>query len=326
VKHLTIWMPAKDRRLRGRVEVARGGREDRYWRLLSDTRKDPIRVAAHVVVYVVLFLAGAMMFGWLLANFGYMVATVGTTLASAVFANWLSLRIFEARPLVDAGLRWNRASAANLAIGLAGGIGSATLVLAPPLALRAAHLVSEPAAQATFGSFTFVTVVLAAGAFAEELLFRGYGFQLLLSAAGPYATILPVGVLFALMHGANPNVTRFGLANTAGFGILFGYAYLRSRDLWLPVGLHFGWNFTLPLFGVNLSGLRMRVTDYEMAWTAGPAWSGGAYGPEASLLTSGVVVLLFFYLWKAPVRRQSSPIADPPVESAACESSRPLPS
>jgi membrane protease YdiL (CAAX protease family) len=283
-------------------------------------------VATHVVVYAVLFLAGATMFGWLLANLGYLVATVGTLLASAILANWLSLRIFETRHLVDAGLWWNRASGENLAIGFAGGTGAAALVLAPPLLLRAAHLVSTPATQATLGSFAFVTVVLAAGAFAEELLFRGYGFQLLLSAAGPYATILPVGVLFALMHGSNPNVTWTGLANTAGFGILFGYAYLRSRDLWLPVGLHFGWNFTLPLFGVNLSGLRMRETDYEMAWSAGPAWSGGAYGPEASLLTSVVVFLLFVYIWKAPVRRQFSPITDPPVESAACEPTRPLPS
>ena len=91
---------------------------------------------------------------------------------------------------------------------------------------------------------------------------------------------------------------------------------LRSRDLWLPIGLHLGWNFTLPFFGVNLSGLRMRVTGYEMSWTAGPLWSGGEYGPEASVLTSFVVLLLAAYLWKAPIRRQPSPLTDPPAESA----------
>jgi membrane protease YdiL (CAAX protease family) len=149
---------------------------------------------------------------------------------------------------------------------------------------------------------------------------------MLLAGRQPWATILPVGVLFAVLHGSNPNATWFGLANTAGFGILFGYAYLRSRDLWLPVGLHFGWNVTLPLFGVNLSGLRMKLTGFEMAWTAGPVWSGGAYGPEASVLTTGVMVLLAYYLWKAPIQRQYSPITDPPVESTVCEPSRPLPS
>ena len=102
--------------------------------------------------------------------------------------------------------------------------------------------------------------------------------------------------------------------NTAGFGILFGFAFLRSRDVWLPIGLHFGWNFTLPLFGVNVSGLKIGVTGYAMEWSAGALWSGGAYGPEASLLTSFVLAGLFVYLWKAPIARQSSPLLDPPEE------------
>ena len=291
--------------------------------MLPSTKPDPIRTAVHVLVYVVFFLLGAVVFGWAVGGLGYLLGTVATSLLAAGVANWLSLRIFEARSLLDAGLWWNRASARNLAMGLAGGIGSAVLVLAPPLAAGAAYWVPEPVQPPTFGTFLFFTAMLAAGAMGEELLFRGYGFQTLLAAAGPYATILPVAIVFALLHGNNPNATWFGLANTALFGVVFGYAYLRSRDLWLPIGLHFGWNFTLPLFGVNLSGLRMDVTGHEMAWRAGPLWSGGAYGPEASLLTSGAVVLLFVYLWKAPVRRQFSPISGPPVERALCEPSPP---
>jgi membrane protease YdiL (CAAX protease family) len=289
-------------------------------------RKDPVRLITHLLVYIVLFVVGAVMFGWVLINFGYMVGMIATSLAAAAFANWLAMRIFEGRNLLDAGLWWNAASWNNLVIGLIGGAGAAAVVLAPPLLLRAAHLVPAPAEAPTFGSFIFVVLLLLGGVFGEELLFRGYGFQILLAAVGPYATILPVGVVFALLHGSNPNATWFGLANTAGFGILFGYAYLRSRDLWLPIGLHFGWNVTLPLFGVNLSGLRMKLTGYEEAWTAGSVWSGGAYGPEASALTTGVMVLLAIYLWKAPIRRQSSPITDPPLESVVCEPSRPLPS
>jgi hypothetical protein len=96
--------------------------------------------------------------------------------------------------------------------------------------------------------------------------------------------------------------------------------------LWLPIGLHFGWNLTLPLFGVNVSGLRMDETGYEMSWTACALWSGGAYGPEASVLTSAVVVLLSLYVWKAPIRRQTSLLIDPPAESDVCDSSLPLPS
>jgi membrane protease YdiL (CAAX protease family) len=282
--------------------------------------KDPLRLAIHVTVYVALYFATAFVFSGLLVWLGgYLTGVTGTGLLAAVFANWLALRIYENRHLVEIGLWLNRRSAENLLLGLAGGAGSAALVLTPALLAGAAHLTPTPADQPTVGTIIFVSILLAAGSIGEELFFRGYGFQELLAAVGPWATVVPVGVIFALLHGSNPGATWFSTANTAGFGILFGYAYLRSRDLWLPIGLHFGWNFTLPLFGVNVSGLRMKVTGYEMSWTAGSLWSGGEYGPEASILTSVVLVGLFIYLRKAPIRRQVSPLTDPPAGSEVCE-------
>ncbi len=274
-----------------------------------------------------LYFLTALFYGQLLLWVGgYLAGITASGLLAAMVANWLALRIWENRRLVELGLWWTRASSENLAIGLLGGAASAGLVLAPPLLAGVAHMVSTPVDRPTAGTIVFVTILLSVGAVGEELFFRGYGFQTLLAATGPFATVLPVGVIFALLHGSNPNATALGIANTAAFGILFGYAYLRSRDLWLPIGLHLGWNFTLPLFGVNLSGLRMKVTGYEMSWTAGSLWSGGEYGPEASVLTSVVVFLLAFYLWKAPIRRQPSPLTDPPAESPLCEPSAPLPS
>ena len=278
-------------------------------------------------VYVVLYFLTALVFGQLLLWLGgYLVGNVGAVLLSAFSANWLALRIYENRHVIDLGFWWNRASMENLACGLIGGIGSACLVLVPPLIVGAAHILRTPAETSTAGTIIFVLGLLAAGAVGEELFFRGYGFQILFAAVGPFAAIVPVGVIFALMHSSNPNATWFGIANTAGFGILFGYAFLRSRDLWLPIGLHFGWNLTFPIFGVNLSGLRINMTGFEMSWTAGVLWSGGAYGPEASVLTSAVLVLLFAALWKAPIRRQSSPLTGPPAESEICDPSPSLPS
>jgi uncharacterized protein len=288
-------------------------------------RKDPLRLGIHVVVYIALYFVTAAIFGrpllWLL---DYLAGITATGLLAALFANWLTLRIYENRQLWEVGLGWNRGSGENLALGLVGGGGAACLVLAPPLALHAAFFSPTPADRPGWDTFLFVTVILIASAVSEELLFRGYGFQILLAALGPYATILPVGIVFALLHGSNPNINGLALLNTAGFGIVFGYAYLRSRDLWLPIGVHFGWNFTLPFFGASVSGLRMKEMGYELAWNAGSLWSGGAYGPEGSLLTSAVVVLLLVFVWKAPVRRQFSPLTSPPGESVQCEPAPPL--
>jgi len=285
---------------------------------------DPVRVAVHVGVYIVLFVLSTIVLGWALLDTGYLVGTIATTSLAAVFANWLALRIFEGRNVIDVGLWWNRAASENLILGLAGGVACASMAIVPPLIFRAAHIVRTPFDEPSWGARIFVTVLLAAGVAGEELLFRGYGFQILLPVCGRWPTVVGVGAIFALMHWSNPNASVLGLVNTAGFGVLFGYAYLRSRDLWLPIGLHMGWNFTLPLFGVNLSGLRMKVTGYEMSWTAGALWSGGEYGPEASILTSAVIVLLFAYLWRVPVRRQASALSEPAAENPVCAPS-PLP-
>jgi membrane protease YdiL (CAAX protease family) len=289
--------------------------------------RDPLRIALHTFVYIVAYIGAAALLGPLMQWLGdYFLGLTSTGLLAAVFANWLTLRIYEGRQLADCGIWVNRASAVNLGIGLLGGVLSVGLVLAPPLLVGAAHLKPIPGEHLSAGTFLFVAVLLATGAIGEEMIFRGYGFQLLLGALGPWATILPIGVLFGLLHFDNPGATWFSTAITSGFGIIFSYAYLRSRDLWLPIGLHFGWNFTLPLFGVNISGLRIRVTGYELTWTAGKLWSGGDYGPEASVLTCGVLFLLLAYLWKAPIRRQFSPISDPPAENVSCEPSPSPPS
>jgi hypothetical protein len=121
--------------------------------------------------------------------------------------------------------------------------------------------------------------------------------------------VLPVAVLFGLLHGGNPNATGLAIFNTILWGIILGYAFLRSRDLWLPIGLHFGWNAVLPLFGVNLSGFTIDLTRYEYRWDVLPLWSGGDYGPEGGLLTTIFAVAVFFALMRTPIKPQTARIA-----------------
>jgi membrane protease YdiL (CAAX protease family) len=281
-----------------------------------------VKLAIRVAVYIVMVWLGREFLGPALLSLGYFAGNIGGTLAIALVANVLALRFFTYFRLVDLGMGWHRASMDNLGLGILGGAGAACLVLAPALLAREAHISATPKDQPTFSVMVFVICLLALGAMGEELMMRGYGFQILLAHVGIWATIIPCGILFALLHTANPHATWLGIANTAGFGVLFGYAFVRSRDLWLPAGLHFGWNVTLPLFGAEVSGLRMKMTGHDMVWTAGSLWSGGEYGPEASVLTSVVIMVLAVYIWKAPIRRQTAPLADPPTEprEEVCES------
>jgi membrane protease YdiL (CAAX protease family) len=295
------------------------------------TRKDPLRIAIRIALYAVLYFAVAFVFGpllmWVGGDAGYLPAVTATGLGAALFANWLALRMYEGRALPDVGLGWNADARGHLMWGVLGGAVAALLVIAPPLIAGMARLVRSAEGEPSFGAAAVLFVLLAFGAAGEELFFRGYGFQVLLASAGEWAAVVPVGVVFGLVHMGNPNASALGIVNTVAFGMLFGYAFVRSRDLWLPIGLHFGWNVTLAVFGAGVSGLRMTMTGREMAWTAGRLWSGGEYGPEASVLTSAAVIVLFLALRRAPIRRQPSPLTDPPAESPASEPSSPaLPS
>jgi membrane protease YdiL (CAAX protease family) len=264
-----------------------------------------LKVILRVGVFVILAFVGLFLFAWGLLPFGYLIASTLSVFAAAAAANALAMRIYERASLTEVGLNWNPASARNLLVGLASGIGAAVAILAGPLLAGAAELVKAPEGQAQAPSLLLLLVVLVFGGIGEEMLFHGYGFQVLLGALGPFATILPVSVLFALAHTGNLNVSTLGLINTGLWGVVLGYAFWRSGDLWLPIGLHIGWNWMLPLFGTNLSGFTMNVTGYVMRWKVSPLWSGGDYGPEGGLMTTVVVILLFIWLAaRAPLRRQ----------------------
>ena len=272
-------------------------------------RQKILGVLLRVGIFALIAILGNyLIFPVIIAFFGVpilVVATLGTFAAAAV-ANTIVLRIYERGQLADIGLEWTSASRRNIAVGILGGIGAALVVLVLPLLVRIAYLDPVPNDHFHWPSALFVSIVLLFGAVGEEMLFRGYMFQVLVKAIGPFATILPMSVLFGLAHSDNLNFTWMALLNTVLWGVVLGYSFLLSGDLWLPIGLHFGWNWTLPWFGANLSGFTMGVTGYSMHWKVGELWSGGAYGPEGGLLTTVTVVAVFFYLQKAPIQHQEA--------------------
>ncbi len=273
-------------------------------------RQKKLGVLLRVGMFALIAIAGYFIFPtlllWLLGErVSIVIATLGTFAAAAV-ANAVVLRIYERGQLADIGMEWTAASRRNLALGILGGIGAGLIVVVAPILFRVADLEPVPNEHFRWPSLLFVSIVLLFGAVGEEMLFRGYAFQVLVKAIGPFATILPMSVLFGLAHSDNLDFSWLALANTILWGVVLGYAFLVSGDLWLPIGVHFGWNWTLPLLGANLSGFTMGVTGYSMHWKIGGLWSGGAYGPEGGLLTSITAVAMFFYLQKAPIQHQDA--------------------
>ena len=125
----------------------------------------------------------------------------------------------------------------------------------------------------------------AAAGFTEEILMRGVVFRILETWLGSWAALALSALFFGVLHALNPGATIVStLAIALEAGILLAAAFMYSRRLWLPIGLHAAWNFTEGgIFGANVSGgasqglLISRFRGPELL-------TGGKFGPEASLV------------------------------------------
>ena len=125
----------------------------------------------------------------------------------------------------------------------------------------------------------------------EELLSRGYHLQNLTDGLNlPWGVILS-SALFGILHLANPSATWRSALGIFLAGLFLAYGYLRTRQLWLPIGLHIGWNFFEgTVFGFPVSGMEFyRLIRHTVS---GPElWTGGAFGPEAGLVVLPALAL-----------------------------------
>ena len=128
-----------------------------------------------------------------------------------------------------------------------------------------------------------------ADAVGEEIVIRGVVFRLLEESFGTLIGLFVSGALFGLLHSFNHGasvLSDVAIALEAGIFLAAGYA--ATRSLWFPIGLHFGWNFTEGgVFGAAVSGGAHQGL-YASTFTGDALWSGGAFGPEASVIAVGV--------------------------------------
>lgn len=122
-------------------------------------------------------------------------------------------------------------------------------------------------------------------AISEELVFRGILFRWIEELGGSWTALFLTSSFFGAAHLFNPSsswVAAAGIAFEAG--VMLGAAYMLTRSLWLPMGIHASWNFTQgEVFDIPVSGLP--VEGLVSARLAGPSLlTGGGFGLEASVI------------------------------------------
>jgi membrane protease YdiL (CAAX protease family) len=198
----------------------------------------------------------------------------------------LAVRWVERRPATELDLR---KGAPLFLVGVALGT---SLIGGVYLVLWSLGRVSFSAGTGLSGLDGGLAVALAA-AVLEELLLRAVLFRLLEESAGTTIAVVISAAVFGLLHALNPGATALSTAAIAiEAGVLLALAYALTHNLWLAIGIHMSWNFAEgSLFGAAVSG---GTQSHSLARTviSGPDWlGGGAFGPEASVVSVAVCLL-----------------------------------
>jgi uncharacterized protein len=188
----------------------------------------------------------------------------------------------ETNPMAEQGLPFRFGWPREFGLGLAVGWAAALVCVLTMTALGgiAVVLTTDRAAWgALLGDFLFFAIA----ALAEEVAFRGYGFQRFLRVVGPVGSTLGFAAFYAGLQAFLPGSNKASVAVSMVFSLLLSLAYLRTRALWLSWGLNFAWKASRALvFGLAVSGVSSHSSVIE-GDPMGPFWlTGGGYGLDAS--------------------------------------------
>jgi membrane protease YdiL (CAAX protease family) len=255
----------------------------------------------------------------LLKQFGTVVvaAAIASLAVGAVEQSWLLTLVVgvAAAVLVLLAYRWivrrteHRAVVEVSRAGALSGVARGSLtgmlmfvVVIACLTAVGAYRVEGWGSVTTAAGFAGVTAV---AVISEELIFRGVLFRVFEDRAGTWISLVATGLLFGAMHLVNPDASAWGaLAIAVEAGFMLAAAYAATRTLWLPIGIHFGWNFAAAgIFGTEVSGSGA-PQGILAGTTSGPVVvSGGAFGPEGSVFAVLAGVLLTTVLMVVAHRR-----------------------
>ncbi|NKZ00723.1 CPBP family intramembrane glutamic endopeptidase [Nocardiopsis alborubida] len=152
---------------------------------------------------------------------------------------------------------------------------------------------------------------MAAVAVGEEVMWRGVLFRIVEERTGTWIALVLTGVLFGLVHLINPHASLWGaIAIAIEAGGMLTAAYAATRSLWLPIGLHFGWNLAgSAIFSTSVSGTDSQQGLLDTTLSGPMLITGGDFGPEGSLYSIlFCTVATIVFMWMAHRRGRLVPL------------------
>jgi uncharacterized protein len=208
---------------------------------------------------------------------------------AVIVSVYLGRRWLDRRSFLSLGLFWNQQALRDIGVGfLIGGLMMSLIFIIEWavgwLSFQGFAWQSESLAQVLAGLVSML-VVFTAGAWAEELLHRGYWLQNLEEGLNLFWAVIFSSFFFSATHVTNPHFDFAALLGLFVSGVFLAYGYVRTRQLWLPIGLHIAWNlFESAIFGFSVSGLEGLPRLLYQTVSGPEIITGGAFGPEAGMV------------------------------------------
>jgi len=217
---------------------------------------------------------------------------------AVVLSYWAFVRYYERRAVQELSLPWRWILLA--AVGGVMSIGVTILVL---YATGHYQLMSFRGCGQAAG--ILVTIWIAA--VLEEVAFRGILLRILEEGIGTRAALVGSAVIFCVAHLENNGVRWVTLLSVTLAGLMWGEVFIVSRNIWVAAVHHCCWNATIFMIGVPLSGEDWRAQAPLVTVSHGSVlWTGGAFGPEDSLVNIVVSLGICAALWRL-ARGRSAP-------------------
>lgn len=235
--------------------------------------------------------------GAILIGAGSWFAALGTIL---LFAKY-----FSKIPFSELGFTRPRLGR-NYLIGLAIGAGMMGTIFAVNLALGAIDV--EAPMNTAWASIVAFFVYFAIQGFTEEVMLRGYLLGQIMRKFGAWPAIIVSAIIFANLHGSNPDASVISWATLLLFGVFTGYLFVKTRNIWIVGGFHTMWNFTMgPLLGAEVSGRAVPTLFTTTAVEGQKLVNGGGFGFEGGITATLVFIIAIAVLMVVFNRQQETP-------------------
>lgn len=216
-------------------------------------------------------------------------------LVPSLVLGWLCGKILENLPFAALGLWFTKNWWRDLGLGLIVGAVSISFAVVLAILFGGMRLETNQTMGTTAIGLTLGVsgVVFVVGALAEEAYFRGYILQTFARAKLAWLAIAFTSLFFASAHLGNQHTDWLSTTNTILAGIWFSVAYLKTRNLWFPFGIHLMWNWMQgAFFGIPVSGITTLTTAPVLLETEKgiTLWTGGDYGIEGGIACTIAII------------------------------------